>query len=823
MSPPERSFIRDGIAAGLLFALLLEWLRPLLDMSEWSGVYRISPFMLAFGLFVAVDWLRLSPWIGWPFKVFVSLSIVAFVFDSAAFAHPSWLIHYAELTMKDAIAIADEDFASISPDNRTMLFLLGWSMMIHVIYASVVERKQSLWFVAATLLYLLGLQLWPGVNTSTAIIRTVWFGFLLMGLLQFSRLESRFALRQRTIGWPIGLLTAVPLLLAAVVAAGLWLPPEMKSGVMKPLDTGELIGRFTSWNTDVSGNEFLGGQDAARTGYGGDDSVLGGAIRQDESIAFTAATEELTYWRGEAKTFYTGFGWENGGSMDESASLLPSRSIGQEVTVVDPALAGRLFAGGRVERVEELIARSGRTMVPEESVINVYGAYLLTELNDKDPLRSYKLKVAVPVERSQWGTSGDRTDSPVTGMEADDSTGMAPGSESRLEAGEGTEAGAGAAAETTGNSEAVVEAADRTDATADTQAGHAALADISTAVDTVPSKGKFGAELQLPSSLPARVRLLAETVAMDQTDDYGRAGAIETFLKTNYTYRLDVPEPPKTQADFADTFLFESKVGYCDYFSTSMVVMLRSVGIPARWVKGFSPGEVTGRAGVDGVNGDMLQVTVRNLNAHSWVEAYIAGNGWMTFDPTPGNTVPPASAPVFAQAVQASAQPDKEKTAAAAGMSKTIAAWMHMTRERLVSSWESRDWKGTVGALWLPVTAVILLLPLLFMTWYRLMSRQAVNRSNHGPYSHSYNNGKRAFAYRALDKLWIVLFRKLGGKQPALTVREYVESLPLAEVGKREALRDFVKQYEAVRYGGAPLPRSAKRSAKELWRRIKER
>ncbi|TMV44444.1 transglutaminase domain-containing protein [Paenibacillus mesophilus] len=797
MSPPDRSMIRDGIAAGLLFALLLEWLRPLLDMSEWSGVYRISPFMLAFGLFVAVDWLRLSPWIGWPFKGFVCLSIVAYVFDSAAFAHPSWLLHYAELTMKDAIAIADEDFASISPDNRTMLFLLGWSMMIHVIYASVVERKQALWFVAATLLYLLGLQLWPGVNTSTAIIRTVWFGFLLIGLLQFSRLESRFALRHRTFGWPIGMLAAVPLLLAAVVAAGLWLPPDMKSGVMKPLDTDTLIGRLTSWNTDVSGNEIGGGKKAARTGYGGDDSVLGGPIRQDETIAFTASTEVLTYWRGEAKTFYTGKGWENGGSVDESASLLPSRSIEQEVTVVDPALTGRLFAGGRVELVEELVSRSGRTMVPEDSVMNVYGSYLLTELNDKDPLRSYRMKVAIPAERFWSEASGERTVSTLTGIEAGEDTGAGTTAESqsRLEDGEG------AVVETAGNSTRIA----------------------AEAADTVTGAGRFDAELQLPSGLPARVRLLAETVAMDQTDDYGRAGAIETFLKTNYTYRLDVPEPPKTSADFADTFLFESKAGYCDYFSTSMVVMLRSVGIPARWVKGFSPGEVTGRSGVDNTDGGLLQVTVRNLNAHSWVEAYIAGSGWMTFDPTPGNTVAPASEPVFAQAVQTSVQPDKERKAAAADVSESIAAWLQLTRERLASVWENRGWNSTTSAVWPAVIAAMVFLPLLLLALYRLLSRRAIYRSKGGSFPNDYYNSKRASAYRVLDKLWSALFRKLGGKLPSLTVREYVESLPLAEVGKREALRDFVKQYEAVRYGGAPLPRSAKRSAKELWRRIKER
>ncbi|WP_176706845.1 DUF4129 domain-containing transglutaminase family protein [Paenibacillus hemerocallicola] len=806
MSSPERSMVRDGVAAGLLFALLLEWLRPLLEMSEWSGIYRISPFMLAFAFFVALDWLRLSPWIGWPLKAFICLSMVAYVFDSAAFAHPAWLLRYAELTMRDALAVWDNDFAAISPDNRTMLFLLGWSMMIHVIYASVVERKQSLWFVAATLLYLLGLQLWPGVNTSNAIIRTVWFGFLLIALLQFSKLESRFALRRRIAGWPVGMLAAVPLLLAAAVAAGLWLPPEMKSGVMKPLDTGALAERLSSWNNGVSGGDFAGGGDtgrgsiAGRTGYGGDDSVLGGPIRQDDSIAFTAVTEKLTYWRGEAKTFYTGKGWESGGAVDETAGPQPARSIEQKVTIVDPALADRLFAGGPVERVEELVAQSGRVMPPEESVMNVYGSYLVTDRNVKDPLRYYRLQVAVPLERTQWRDQGEGTESQRSGSE--ESRGAASG-------------------EPTGEGATEVQATAGRDAQEAVAEGRTVGP---TEADAVPKPDKFQAELQLPPGLPARVRLLAETVVMDRTDDYGRAEAVESFLKANYTYSLDVPETPKESADFADTFLFDGKVGYCDYFSTSMVVLLRSVGIPARWVKGFSPGEVTGGAELANVGGEGIPVTVRNLNAHSWVEAYIAGNGWMTFDPTPGNSVPLAAEPVFAQAVYASAVPEQETAVPAQGLAESIAAWMQMNRERLSSSWETRDWSAMTDAVRLPVIAAVLLITLLMIAAFRRMRiRTASSAAAPSPYSHRYASGKRSSAYRTLDKLWAALFRKLGFKKPALTVREYVESLPLSEVGKREALLDFVKQYEDVRYGGAPLPRSAKRNIRELWRKIKER
>ena len=86
--------------------------------------------------------------------------------------------------------------------------------------------------------------------------------------------------------------------------------------------------------------------------------------------------------------------------------------------------------------------------------------------------------------------------------------------------------------------------------------------------------------------------------------------------------------------DYVDQFLFDTKRGYCDNFSTSMVVMLRSIGIPARWVKGFAPGEMS-----EMMTGESVyQIT--NNEAHSWVEAYMPGIGWMPFEPTIGFSGP---------------------------------------------------------------------------------------------------------------------------------------------------------------------------------------
>lgn len=142
--------------------------------------------------------------------------------------------------------------------------------------------------------------------------------------------------------------------------------------------------------------------------------------------------------------------------------------------------------------------------------------------------------------------------------------------------------------------------------------------------------------LQLPETLPQRVRDLAMEITADQESVYDQAKAVEQYFRTNgFFYSQNNVAVPEGETDYVDQFLFDTKVGYCDNFSTSMVVLLRSAGIPARWVKGFAPGEV-----IETENGEQVfQVT--NNNAHSWVEAYLPGIGWMNFEPTIGFTNTP--------------------------------------------------------------------------------------------------------------------------------------------------------------------------------------
>ncbi|MGC2271714.1 MAG: DUF3488 and transglutaminase-like domain-containing protein [Candidatus Sulfotelmatobacter sp.] len=133
--------------------------------------------------------------------------------------------------------------------------------------------------------------------------------------------------------------------------------------------------------------------------------------------------------------------------------------------------------------------------------------------------------------------------------------------------------------------------------------------------------------LQLPA-LDPRIPRLAARIAASASNRYDKAVAVERYLKTHYGYTLQLLRSPV--ADPLANFLFERKQGHCEYFASSMAVMLRTLGIPARVVNGFRSDEF---------NDLTDNYVVRAKDAHSWVEAYFPGYGWVTFDPTPGGAI----------------------------------------------------------------------------------------------------------------------------------------------------------------------------------------
>lgn len=137
--------------------------------------------------------------------------------------------------------------------------------------------------------------------------------------------------------------------------------------------------------------------------------------------------------------------------------------------------------------------------------------------------------------------------------------------------------------------------------------------------------------IQLPGTVTARTKALAQQITKGTTNTYDKVKAIEAWLANNYRYSLDSPVPPEGQ-DAVDHFLFDTDVGFCEQFASATTVMLRSLGIPTRFVAGYTPGRRNLFTGY---------YEVRNSDAHTWVEVWFPGGlGWYEFDPT--FDIPPA-------------------------------------------------------------------------------------------------------------------------------------------------------------------------------------
>ena len=134
--------------------------------------------------------------------------------------------------------------------------------------------------------------------------------------------------------------------------------------------------------------------------------------------------------------------------------------------------------------------------------------------------------------------------------------------------------------------------------------------------------------LQLPETLPQRVYDLAEEITDGEESDYDKAEAVRAYV-SSFPYNLDIQAPPR-DADGVDYFLFNLQQGYCDYYASSAAVLLRTIGIPARYVLGYTSGRY---------DSSSQQYRVLDLHYHAWTEVYFPEYGWIMFEPTPPNGI----------------------------------------------------------------------------------------------------------------------------------------------------------------------------------------
>ncbi|RLE16476.1 MAG: hypothetical protein DRJ14_08515 [Acidobacteria bacterium] len=276
--------------------------------------------------------------------------------------------------------------------------------------------------------------------------------------------------------------------------------------------------------------------------------------------------------------------------------------------------------------------------------------------------------------------------------------------------------------------------------------------------------------LQFPEGMK-RTHKLAKTITAGIPDAAGKCRAIVNWLKKNCSYSLKVPLA-ETVGNPIEDFLFETKKGYCEYYATAMVLMLRSLGVPARIVAGYRGGDFNSYGGY---------YVVRQANAHTWVEAAI-GPRWVRFDPTPVTT---------------------ESTHS---MFENYLDILGFAWDRYIVGYSVEDRQALLGQLKWPgsstenngvLSAVVI--SLLILVGVTLIS------------------GRMLFLWRRkcefrkrmqpVSILAIQVMEWLARKYPetkGLSWRESVEKIQ--DLPLRAKLTSFFNEYEALRFGSGPLP-----------------
>ena len=304
--------------------------------------------------------------------------------------------------------------------------------------------------------------------------------------------------------------------------------------------------------------------------------------------------------------------------------------------------------------------------------------------------------------------------------------------------------------------------------------------------------------LQLPP-VDERIPELARRFSALAASDLERARAIEKALRTGYGYTLDLPQGPI--ADPLAYFLFTRRKGHCEYFASAMTVMLRTIGVPARLATGF-------QSGIYNPVSDLW--LVRASDAHSWVEAWIPGRGWTTFDPTPPD---PGARSSLAFLTSLALYVDAAETfwqewvvtydiARQGSLAGRIEQGAHRMGLRWVDTLFSAGklWNQYIVAgvkrsgVWLvtvPALAVLLWLagaPLL----RRVHWRKRVARVRRGEAS-------VADATLLYGRMLHLLKRRGYQKPPWFTPAEFAASLPPTQLAR--AVEEFTLTYNALRFG----------------------
>ncbi|WP_410770800.1 DUF4129 domain-containing transglutaminase family protein [Fontibacillus sp. BL9] len=762
------------LLSALLLGMFGEWLYPLHSFLGGEPTKLIALFMSVTGILLVSGCLRLPSFLHALLPPFLVAGSLLFLYGQGEGI--SWFTGYAQQFAADFMEIVHSGrLYGISEESRALLLLVGWTLLVVSVQMLALNKHSNLLFFLATLLYLIALETAGEVSVFPGLVRSAALGLALQALLLRNYLGEDAQRNSKGIGTGAGAFVAASCVLGALLLSSL-LPVQP----VRDIPWNRVVAALEKW----SGSE-LGGRSAesyAVSGYSKDDSRLGAPLRLRHETYFTAESPQNTYWRGESKSVYTGQGWIT--SPVDAPDITEAVEMEAESMSAAAATAGVTEAPkdtGTAGSVE--VAETARNQEANEG----------TEVDSGRPTAVIKQRVLFKL--------------PVTGT-VPFFNGGSPVKIEHIFAGHPESGSKQVGTRHDPDSDAVYfervyleQEIYGYELTARLPSSSSDRLRLIQGGDPVEISNR---NLQLPDDLPDRVRQLGASLVENRPNRYDAVLAVMDYLEKHHIYSLDTESPPEG-VDFVDYFLFGQKIGYCDHFSTAMTVLLRSGGIPARWVKGFAPGTP--------VTGEENRYNVSYADAHAWVEVYFPGEGWIPFDPTPG----------YESVVAAGT----EETSEASGGEQKAGLWRNLRVSSEVLKNGIRDlisqgWTALQGALFFWTCIVLGVGFALFAaviyrkTWFResryLLWLFMLRRRRKFP--------SRNELLLAADRVWQELHLAFGPKTSGMTAREYAGMIAARNGAQNENLESFVSIWETLYYGGAGLDRTESRDFLKLCRNL---
>jgi len=226
------------------------------------------------------------------------------------------------------------------------------------------------------------------------------------------------------------------------------------------------------------------------------------------------------------------------------------------------------------------------------------------------------------------------------------------------------------------------------------------------------SPSSLSVDLGMPANLSPRVKGLAESIVTGTNGPFSAASAITRYLDTHYRYSYHIHPAAH---NVVNQFLFVSHEGYCDQFATSFIMMMRSLGVPARYVVGYAPGSY------DKARGGYL---IRQVDAHAWAEFWIKGAGWIPVDPTPGFRFPMTTASGVARLATARVHTPRLPKFVSVPTSP-LNTHVHLRKIPITGRSASAHRNASADGFALPTLVLVALFGVAFLVWRRRTSYES--------------------------------------------------------------------------------------------------